>query len=94
VSQFGNIRTEGTPNSVTVDGKDEVMSNGNKISSGGDPKFSFATRELREVRRAQARAVEELSRGPKNNDTGGGFDPYNSSGSFDRRKHWERVGKR
>jgi hypothetical protein len=23
-----------------------------------------------------------------------GFDPYNTSGSFDRKKHWERVGKR
>ncbi len=23
-----------------------------------------------------------------------GFDPYNTSGSFDRRKHWVRVGKR
>ncbi len=23
-----------------------------------------------------------------------GFDPYNTSGSFDRRKHWARVGKR
>ena len=23
-----------------------------------------------------------------------GSDPYNTSGSFDRKKHWERVGKR
>jgi hypothetical protein len=23
-----------------------------------------------------------------------GVDPYNTSGSFDRKKHWERVGKR
>ena len=23
-----------------------------------------------------------------------GGDPYNTSGSFDRKKHWERVGKR
>jgi hypothetical protein len=23
-----------------------------------------------------------------------GFDPYNTSGSFDRKKHWVRVGKR
>jgi hypothetical protein len=74
--------------------KGEVMSNGNKISKDPDPKFSFGTRELREARRAQPRAVEEPSRKPKNSDAGGGFDPYNSSGSFDRRKHWERVGKR
>jgi hypothetical protein len=70
------------------------MSNGNKISSGRDANFSFGTRELREARRAEAQPVEELSREPKNDDAGGGFDPYNSSGSFDRRKHWERVGKR
>ena len=70
------------------------MSNGNKISSDRDPKFSFATRELREAQRAPPRAVEQPSSKPKNNDAGGGFDPYNSSGSFDRRKHWERVGKR
>jgi hypothetical protein len=94
MSQFGNICTEDPPNSVTVDGKDEVMSNGNKFSSGRNPKFSFGTRELREAQRAEAQAVEEPSRGPGNNDAGGGFDPYNSSGSFDRRKHWERVGKR
>ena len=23
-----------------------------------------------------------------------GSDPYNTSGTFDRKKHWERVGKR
>ena len=76
------------------------MSNGDKISIGDkisddpDSKFSFGTRELRAARRAEPRPVEEPSRQPKNNDAGGGFDPYNSSGSFDRRKHWERVGKR
>jgi hypothetical protein len=74
--------------------KGEVMSNGNKISSDRDPKFSFGTRELREARRAEPRVAEEPLDKTKNNDAGGGFDPYNSSGSFDRRKHWERVGKR
>ena len=70
------------------------MSNGDKISNDPDPKFSFGTRELREARRAEPRAVEEPSLEPENSDAGGGFDPYNSSGSFDRRKHWERVPKR
>ena len=70
------------------------MSNGDKISNDPDPKFSFGTRELREARRAEPHAVEDPPRKPENNDAGGGFDPYNSSGSFDRRKHWERVGKR
>jgi hypothetical protein len=70
------------------------MTNGSKNSSDRDLKFSFGTRELREARRAEARASAETSHGHKHNGAGGGFDPYNSSGSFDRRKHWERVGKR
>jgi hypothetical protein len=68
------------------------MANGDEVSNDRDPKFSFGTRELRGARRAQALAVEETS--DKGRHTGGGFDPYNSSGSFDRRKHWERVPKR
>jgi len=28
------------------------------------------------------------------NEAARGGDPYNTSGSFDRKKHWERVGKR
>ena len=70
------------------------MANGDKISDDRDPKFSLGTRELREARRAKALAAEEAVPKSKNTDAGGGFDPYNSSGSFDRRKHWERVGKR
>jgi hypothetical protein len=70
------------------------MANHNKTSNGADPKFSFATRELRDARREAALAQAEQARKPKNADAGGGFDPYNTSGSFDRRKHWERVGKR
>ena len=67
------------------------MSNGNKNSSGRNLNFGSATRE---ARRADAQAVDEPARNPKNQDAGGGFDPYNTSGSFDRRKNWERVGKR
>ena len=56
-----------------------------------DPKFSFGTRELREARRAQPLTLAEP---PPKAAAGAGFDPYDSSGSFDRRKHWERIGKR
>jgi len=70
------------------------MASSNRISSDQELEFSFGTRERREAPRAKPRAVEEPSRKPKNHDAGVGFDPYNSSGSFDRRKHWERVGKR
>jgi hypothetical protein len=59
-----------------------------------EPKFSFGTRELREARRAQQLTLAEHA--PKSAPVapGAGFDPYNTSGSFDRRKHWERIGKR
>lgn len=58
------------------------------------PKFSFGTRELREAQRAQAAAPAIDAEAPNPRDAGGGFDPYNSSGGFDRRKNWARVGKR
>jgi hypothetical protein len=62
-----------------------------------EPKFSFGTRELRQAQREQreklaAPAVDTAAPNPR--DAGGGFDPYNSSGGFDRKKNWARVGKR
>jgi len=67
------------------------MANGDK--SADDSKFSFGTRELRQARRSAPLTLEQpVQRKPV--DAGAGFDPYNTSGSFDRRKHWERVGKR
>jgi hypothetical protein len=59
-----------------------------------EPGFSFATRELREAQREQAAASATDKAAPNPRDAGGGFDPYNSSGGFDRRKNWTRVGKR
>jgi hypothetical protein len=62
------------------------MANGNDREA----KFSFGTRELREARRTPPPAPNE----PPPKPVVEGFDPYNTSGSFDRRKNWERVGKR
>lgn len=65
-----------------------------------EPTFSFGTRELREAQRAEPLALIEPPAKPdaksvvKAVSAAGGFDPYNTSGSFDRRKHWERVGRR
>jgi hypothetical protein len=62
--------------------------------TGNDPesKFSFGVRELREAKIAQQRsmAVPPLKAANESH----GFDPYNTSGSFDRTKNWTRVGKR
>ena len=61
-------------------------------NSNADSDFSFATKELK---RAQASRDLSLASAPvKSNTKSAGFDPYNTSGSFDRKKHWERVGKR
>ena len=55
--------------------------------------FTFAVRELRQARAAQASLT--LAPGPKKvSFKEQGSDPYNSSGSFDRKTNWTRVGKR
>ena len=57
-----------------------------------DSTFSFGVRELR-----QAQVTRELSLNvapQKAANDKQGCDPYNTSGSFDRKKNWTRVGKR
>jgi hypothetical protein len=57
-------------------------------------KFRLETRELRATQSENPAAPAADPAEPNPRDAGGGFDPYNSSGGFDRRKNWERVGKR
>jgi hypothetical protein len=57
-------------------------------------KFRLDTRELRRGPNEKSAAPAIGPAEPNPRDAGGGFDPYNSSGGFDRRKNWERVGKR
>jgi len=54
--------------------------------------FNTGIREHRQARVAR----EDLDIAPPtgSGEEAPGFDPYNSSGSFDRRKNWERVRKR
>lgn len=59
-----------------------------------DTKFDFGTRELRQAERERDAAAAARPAAPNPRDAGGGFDPYNSSGGFDRRNNWTRVGKR
>jgi hypothetical protein len=70
------------------------MMNGKKPHD--EPKFSFGTRELREAQKQNEQPAAPVidPAAPNPRDAGGGFDPYNSSGGFDRRKNWARVGKR
>jgi hypothetical protein len=58
--------------------------------------FSFAERELQRAKAAAEIAhkltVDADSHEASNEDQGS--DPYNTSGSFDRKKNWTKVGKR
>ena len=57
--------------------------------------FSFAVSELRRAKRTQQAAlfgVDAASLKVVNEKPG--FDPYNTSGSFDRKNNWSRIGKR
>lgn len=73
------------------------MANDSEFQNEREPKFSFGVRELEQAQAAQRLGVQGLSlaRTPrKSANDACGFDPYNSSGSFDRKKNWQRVGKR
>jgi hypothetical protein len=61
---------------------------------GGKPdsNFSFAVHELEQS--AEVRELKVHAAPLKAANENRGFDPYNTSGSFDRKQHWMRVGKR
>ena len=78
------------------------MSSEKQPSPRAEPKFAFGETEVERARRAELaakRAAAQLSldaakKKARPEGESQGFDPYNTSGSFDRKKHWERVGKR
>ena len=68
------------------------MASDDKGRGNDDSGFSFAVRELRQARTAQTLALDP---GPKKvSYKEQGSDPYNTSGSFDRKKNWTKVGRR
>jgi hypothetical protein len=68
------------------------MASDHKTQSDADTSFSYGVRELRQAKQAQKLSVEITPTKAANENRG--FDPYNTSGSFDRKKNWMRVGKR
>jgi hypothetical protein len=79
------------------------MANIDKSADDRNPKFSSGVRELREAEVAREAAARETAaralaiQGSQPRvvaNEARGFDPYNTSGSFDRKKNWTRVGKR
>jgi hypothetical protein len=67
------------------------MASDQKKPQGRDTAFSVTEREQREPRRPGL-SFEEAPRASANAQRSS--DPYNTSGSFDRKKNWARVGKR
>jgi hypothetical protein len=55
--------------------------------------FSFGVAEMRQGNQPKTLALDARAQ-KKNRNERQGFDPYNTSGSFDRKKNWLRVGKR
>lgn len=68
------------------------MASDHKARSDPESTFSFGVRELRSANMSRQRDlhVAPLKAAIENR----GSDPYNTSGSFDRKKNWSRVGKR
>jgi hypothetical protein len=57
-----------------------------------DSSFTFAVNELRQAKAAHSLA---LDLGPKKvSYKEQGCDPYNTSGSFDRKQNWTKIGRR
>jgi hypothetical protein len=68
------------------------MASDDKIRKDPESNFSFGVHELR--RSAEAPVLNVGAAPVKAANDKHGFDPYNTSGSFDRKKNWTRVGKR
>jgi hypothetical protein len=67
------------------------MSDQNTLSDT-QSSFSYGVSELRRANAAQTLRLAAAP--PKAAKDHRGVDPYNTSGSFDRKKNWLRVGKR
>lgn len=68
------------------------MESDNKTRGDPESAFSYGVRELEQANVPQALSMDDER--PKAANENRGFDPYNTSGSFDRKKNWTRVGKR
>jgi hypothetical protein len=68
------------------------MASDNKSRNDPDSDFSFGVRELELAKITQGLSLNSAPRKAAN--VVQGCDPYNTSGSFDRKKNWTRVGKR
>jgi hypothetical protein len=68
------------------------MTSNHKAGSDPESTFSFGVRELRQANAVRELKVDDAPIKAANEKRS--FDPYNTTGSFDRTKNWTRVGKR
>jgi hypothetical protein len=68
------------------------MASDDNTGSDSESKFSFAVRDLEQANVAPKLTLDPPP--PTAANENNGFDPYNTSGSFDRKKNWTKVGKR
>jgi hypothetical protein len=68
------------------------MGKNDEPANDPDTQFTFGVRELQQAQSAPRLALQSAR--PRAANESRGFDPYNTSGSFDRKKHWSRIGRR
>jgi hypothetical protein len=69
------------------------MASDHKTPDDPESTFSFGVREIKHAATAKDLSLVDTSRLKAANENRG-VDPYNTSGSFDRKRNWTRVGKR
>lgn len=83
-----------------VANRGSMMSSDDEERGNADTQFTFAVRELRNSKQGEWRALrtkhaptavgsDELTAVDEDR----GFDPYNSTGTFDRNRAWARIDK-
>ena len=69
------------------------MASDHKTRDDPESTFSFGVRELKHAAAAQNLSLVDTARLKAENENRG-VDPYNTSGRFDRKNNWTRIGKR
>lgn len=68
------------------------MASGDKTRNDPESTFTYAVRELRQATRVKRPSADIAPMKATNEHRG--FDPYNTSGTFDHKRNWMRIGKR
>lgn len=68
------------------------MASGDETRNDPESTFTYAVCELRQASRAKRPGADTARLKATNEHRG--FDPYNTSGTFDHRRNWMRIGKR